>query len=203
MTRTLENLELDGGCFVFDFINTVSTRKSEPAFEYLKDYQDLLDWSAKVGLIRPRKIHSLRELFSKKKRLASSAFNEAVDAREKLYKLFSAIGVGAAPDPRLLDFFNEKMSFIFTQLEMRIGKTGATLEFRKDALSLEEPLVQIMKNAFDILQHRDFSRIKECPRCGWIFLDTSRNGKRRWCDMSVCGSREKSLEYYYRNIKSS
>ncbi|TIU06903.1 MAG: CGNR zinc finger domain-containing protein, partial [Mesorhizobium sp.] len=30
-----------------------------------------------------------------------------------------------------------------------------------------------------------------CPRCGWLFLDTSRGGKRRWCSMRTCGNREK------------
>ncbi|MER9651090.1 CGNR zinc finger domain-containing protein [Mesorhizobium sp. M0199] len=30
-----------------------------------------------------------------------------------------------------------------------------------------------------------------CPRCGWLFVDISRGGKRRWCNMRVCGNREK------------
>jgi predicted RNA-binding Zn ribbon-like protein len=34
-------------------------------------------------------------------------------------------------------------------------------------------------------------RLRSCPRCGWLFLDTSRGGKRRWCSMQVCGNREK------------
>jgi len=33
-------------------------------------------------------------------------------------------------------------------------------------------------------------RLRSCPRC-WLFLDTSRGGKRRWCSMQVCGNREK------------
>nr|WP_246591510.1 CGNR zinc finger domain-containing protein [Aminobacter anthyllidis] len=34
-------------------------------------------------------------------------------------------------------------------------------------------------------------RLRSCPRCGWLFLDTSRGGKRRWCSMQTCGNREK------------
>ncbi|MGH8826162.1 MAG: CGNR zinc finger domain-containing protein [Jiangellaceae bacterium] len=39
-------------------------------------------------------------------------------------------------------------------------------------------------------------RIGRCPGCGCLFLDTSRNGRRRWCSMSTCGSRTKSARYY-------
>jgi len=37
-------------------------------------------------------------------------------------------------------------------------------------------------------------RIKVCaePDCRWAFLDLSRNGSRRWCDMSECGNRAKN-----------
>ncbi|MFD0480100.1 CGNR zinc finger domain-containing protein [Nonomuraea thailandensis] len=36
----------------------------------------------------------------------------------------------------------------------------------------------------------------ECPSCGWLFLDTTRNGSRRWCSMAMCGSQVKSRRYY-------
>ncbi|WP_205669150.1 CGNR zinc finger domain-containing protein [Amycolatopsis suaedae] len=35
-------------------------------------------------------------------------------------------------------------------------------------------------------------RIRACGRCGWLFLDSSRGGRRRWCSMSTCGNREKA-----------
>ncbi|WP_352849024.1 CGNR zinc finger domain-containing protein [Mesorhizobium sp. M0199] len=35
------------------------------------------------------------------------------------------------------------------------------------------------------------ARLRVCPRCGWLFVDISRGGKRRWCNMRVCGNREK------------
>ncbi|TFV59381.1 hypothetical protein E4P42_08140 [Mycobacterium sp. PS03-16] len=34
-------------------------------------------------------------------------------------------------------------------------------------------------------------RVRACGRCGWLFLDSSRGGRRRWCSMSTCGNREK------------
>jgi hypothetical protein len=36
-------------------------------------------------------------------------------------------------------------------------------------------------------------RIRTCgnPLCRWLFVDRSRNGSRRWCEMAVCGNRMK------------
>lgn len=38
-------------------------------------------------------------------------------------------------------------------------------------------------------------RVRSCGRCGWLFLDSSRGGRRRWCSMSTCGNREKASRH--------
>jgi len=47
-----------------------------------------------------------------------------------------------------------------------------------------------------VLQTADLSRVRRCPPseggCGWLFLDQSRNGSRRWCRMADCGTAAKS-----------
>jgi len=39
--------------------------------------------------------------------------------------------------------------------------------------------------------------VRRCadPRCTRVFLDTSRNGTRRWCDMGTCGNRAKAARH--------
>jgi predicted RNA-binding Zn ribbon-like protein len=201
--RTLENLQLDGGCLVFNFINTVNTRKPAPDFEYLKTFEDFLAWSVKVGSLRGQRLQTLREQASVRSEIASAALRDVIDTRENLYQLFSAIAAGKTPDATVVNALNERLSLTFQKINMRFGAVGAEVHFNKDEISLDEPLNSIIKSAYDILTGADFRRIKECPRCGWIFLDTSKNGKRKWCDMNVCGSREKALGYYYRKTKTS
>ena len=203
MERTLKNLQLDGGCLAFDFTNTVNTRKPAPEFEYLKTFEDFLAWSVKVGSLSKRRLQSLQQHALAKQKLALAAYRHVIDVRENLYQLFSAIAAGKSPDVKVVNAFNEKLSLAFQKINMRFGPATAEAYFNYDETSLEEPLNAVIKSAFDILTQKDFHRIKECPRCGWIFLDTSKNGKRRWCDMNVCGSREKALEYYYRKTKTS
>jgi predicted RNA-binding Zn ribbon-like protein len=52
----------------------------------------------------------------------------------------------------------------------------------------------------DIITARP-DRIRQCahPRCVLWFLDTSRNGSRRWCSMAGCGNRAKALQHYRRH----
>jgi predicted RNA-binding Zn ribbon-like protein len=201
--RTLENLQLDGGCFVFDFINTVNTRKPAPEFEYLNTFEDFLAWSAKVGLLQEKRLKALREHAFVKRKLAAAQLREVIDTRENFYQLFSAIAADKSPAAAVVNAFNGRLSLAFRKINMRISEVAAELRFNNDKISLDEPLNSIFKSAFDVLTGEDFHRIKECPRCGWLFLDTSKSGKRRWCNMNVCGSREKSLEYYYRKTKTS
>lgn len=51
----------------------------------------------------------------------------------------------------------------------------------------------------DLLQDRP-ERIRPCahPDCILWFLDTSRNGTRRWCSMAACGNRAKAQRHYSR-----
>jgi predicted RNA-binding Zn ribbon-like protein len=47
-------------------------------------------------------------------------------------------------------------------------------------------------------ESRDLERIKLCPGhdCGWLFLDETKNGRRRWCTMETCGNRAKANRHY-------
>jgi predicted RNA-binding Zn ribbon-like protein len=46
-----------------------------------------------------------------------------------------------------------------------------------------------------------WARLKACrsDSCRWAFIDTARNHSRQWCDMKVCGNREKARRFRSRN----
>lgn len=200
--RTLESLQMVGGSLAFDFVNTVNTRKPAPEFDYLETFEGLLAWSAKAGSLDDARIQAVREYAAQQPEVASAELRDAIEAREMLYELFSAIAVGQSPGAAVTDAFNRRLSNAFQGIQVKFGLAGTEIHFGSEEISLNEPLLPVVKSAFDILTYEDFRRIKECPRCGWLFLDTSKSGKRKWCDMNVCGSREKSLEYYYRKTQT-
>lgn len=53
-------------------------------------------------------------------------------------------------------------------------------------------------SALSLLPEKTYRRIRICPNCNWLFLDKSRNASRLWCDMTVCGNRQKAKRHYHR-----
>ena len=46
----------------------------------------------------------------------------------------------------------------------------------------------------------DIANVRQCASetCSWLFLDKTKNHRRRWCDMKSCGNRAKARRYYQR-----
>ncbi|HEV7317597.1 MAG TPA: CGNR zinc finger domain-containing protein [Ensifer sp.] len=65
-----------------------------------------------------------------------------------------------------------------------------------DRLPLDTATAQ---SALSLAAAAEPERLKICPNCGWLFLDRSRNRSRTWCDMAVCGNRNKARLHYHRN----
>jgi predicted RNA-binding Zn ribbon-like protein len=65
---------------------------------------------------------------------------------------------------------------------------------------LDRPLWTLARAAGDLLTGPELARVRRCgsATCASMFLDTSRNGSRRWCDMETCGNRAKARRHYSR-----
>ena len=61
-------------------------------------------------------------------------------------------------------------------------------------------LGRILVSAVELLTSPRRERVRTCgaETCLWLFLDTSKNGSRRWCDMNQCGNRTKARRFYRR-----
>lgn len=42
-------------------------------------------------------------------------------------------------------------------------------------------------------------RLGACGECRWVYLDTTRNRSRRWCDPADCGNRARQRRHYLRS----
>jgi predicted RNA-binding Zn ribbon-like protein len=59
-------------------------------------------------------------------------------------------------------------------------------------------VIPVVESAADALVTGELSRVRRCaaePSCPRVFLDTSRSGRRRWCDMRTCGNRTKAARH--------
>ncbi|WP_053958391.1 CGNR zinc finger domain-containing protein [Sulfobacillus thermosulfidooxidans] len=61
----------------------------------------------------------------------------------------------------------------------------------------EQILWRISHSLAETLRHYPLERIRQCEHdeCIRYFVDTSRGGHRRWCDMATCGNRQKVARY--------
>jgi predicted RNA-binding Zn ribbon-like protein len=202
--RSIANLQLDGGCPAFDFANTISNRNDPDYFDYLPRYDDFIQWIEKIELLPKGKINAITTFSKSHTRKSAETLQQVIEAREVIFKLFSSLAQHQKADTETLDVFNNFLSEALSTIRVEIGRTEIATSFTvSDKTILKEPLYLLIKNAFDILSTQSFERIKACPTCKWLFLDTTKNGKRRWCNMQVCGSNDKARRYYHRKKEST
>lgn len=81
-------------------------------------------------------------------------------------------------------------------LRVRFAADGAS-RFEGGADGLDGALAKVLASVAEAQAGGSWSRLKPCPGCGCsrFFYDGSRGERRRWCAMSVCGSRSKRRTY--------
>jgi predicted RNA-binding Zn ribbon-like protein len=194
------NIKLVGGQLSLDFINTVSWRGRETPEEHLNTYQDLLNWSILAGILDEDKVRNLSREGSIQPEAAKRVLERAIEIREAIYRIFSAkISIGLASDADLA-VLNRELREALTRLRLSPNDDGYELNFGWGSGALDQMLWSIAKAASDLLTSDDLDWIRRCAAeyCGWLFLDTSRNKSRRWCDMKDCGNRSKARSFYKR-----
>ena len=202
--RSIATLQLDGGCPVFDFTNTISNRNDPDYFDYLTKYDDFVDWINKIKLLPKGKMDAIAAFSKSHTRKSADTLRQIIEVREVVFKLFSSLAQQQKAERETVDAFNGFFSEALSNMRVEVGrKEVATSFIVSEKTILKEPLYILVKNAFDILSTQSFDRIKECPTCRWLFLDTTKNGKRRWCNMQVCGSNDKARRSYHRKKESS
>jgi predicted RNA-binding Zn ribbon-like protein len=200
--RSINSLPLDGGALCFHFINTVNawTGTAIQEHEYLSDYEEFIRWCEKVAILSEKTRKALSLFAGKNAEAAAAALQKLKKIREMLYHFFSSVAAdnGKTMDPALLERFNKTLSMAISYLRFDITTEGIVNKVQEDAADLLTPLRIIMKSAYDILTTEDHTKIKECETCGWIFLDHTKNNKKRWCSPQTCGSMDKAKRYYQR-----
>jgi len=189
-------LELAGNALCLDFANTVNGRPVAQR-DYLADYADLLAWVEYAGGLPAGATKPLRAASGPG---ASAVLTDAHRLRDTVYAVFSPIA--AARRPAAADVDRIGSAYAGAMHHLRItGASGAgryALTWPVEAGRLDAPLWPVAQSAGELLLSGPLERIGECPSCGWLFLDTSRNGTRRWCSMATCGSRDKMARYHRR-----
>ncbi len=174
-----------GGHPALDLANAVYDRREPPPDnELLKSAKDVGGWLHAAGLAGEPAATAVG-------RIKAPHFLSDVRAlREASFEVFDAVARGGdTPSEPLALLFSTAAGGAEHQLVSWSGTRPrlAAAHWHDPAL-VASFLAALAVEAFFTLPR---PRVHACPRCGWLFADTSRGGKRRWCNMRVCGNREK------------
>lgn len=185
--------DVSGGRLCLDFANTVGWRGSDEPDEHLVSYGDFAAWAEQAGAVTRRQARALLRRAVAHPAEARQALARAIELREALYRVFAAVAAGKSPRPADLAIVNAAVPGAFERSRLVASKGGFALAAGVHDDDLAAPLTAVVRSAIDLVTSPEIDRVRSCAAaaCAWLFLDTTKNRARRWCDMKTCGNREK------------
>jgi predicted RNA-binding Zn ribbon-like protein len=193
-----------GGQPALDFTNTVSERGGT-AIERLTTYADLLSWARGRKLLTAGAVAALTREAEARPDAARDALESARTLREALYRTIRAAAVRRAPNDADLDLVTAHLRASYAQARLGARRGRFAIDCSApDRRSLLAPIATPVVLAAVALLTSSIERVRVCaePSCAWLFLDRTRAGTRRWCDMKVCGNRSKVRRFRRRRRTS-
>jgi predicted RNA-binding Zn ribbon-like protein len=193
-----ETIQLWGGALCLDFVNSVDYDERDrplPAHEALSAPVDLARWARRLGVSRGRRLLAVDE----------DELAAAHELRAALYAVLAAIARDVRPPAAALG--HVAAVHAEAAAHARLGPVAAddgadgppAWRMTWPAGDPRRVRFAVAADAVALLADPErLGRLRRCPGrdCGWLFLDTS--GRRRWCSMGACGSREKMRRMYAR-----
>jgi predicted RNA-binding Zn ribbon-like protein len=183
--------DLSGGRLCLAFANTAGSTR-EDRRERLTSYGRLVSWAQQAGVIDAAHADRLREKAADRPAEAAAALERARAVRNAIQRLFLDVADGRPADLALLETFNGAIREAADRSRL-VSADGRFAWAPADPDGLDLMLPPVVRSAAELLTSADLARLRECgsDTCLWLFLDTSRNRSRRWCDMKSCGNRMK------------
>ncbi len=194
MSRTPETIHLWGETLCLDYANSVDWSSEDehldPEQTDVLQTQDALGrWGRRVGLLSD-------EVGS----ASADELRRARALRDAVYRLFSSISRAKEPAEKDLDVLMSNYAQAVRHASLLAGEDF----YKLDWLALDPRRIHyaVATDAIALLADPGrLKRVSRCPGrgCGWLFLNAS--GRRRWCSMSTCGSRDKMRRLHQRRTQ--
>jgi predicted RNA-binding Zn ribbon-like protein len=184
VARTPETTHLWGETLCLDYANSVDwTPEGEHVdperTDVLRTQDTLRRWGLRVGLLGDDAPPA-----------SAAELRRARALRDAVYHVFCAIGRHRKPASRDLEVLMKNYAEAVEHASLLAGEGLYELDWpARDSRRIR---YAVATDSIALLEHPSrLQRVSRCPGrgCGWLFLNLS--GRRRWCSMSTCGSREK------------
>jgi predicted RNA-binding Zn ribbon-like protein len=184
-------IRLDGGRLCLDFVNTIHDRYAPEAEDYIGQPERFIEWCARAGVLHAGEHIAAPESPGRRAVL----MRKVRTLRDHLHALLASRIDGRPPPSDAVQGLDRWLHLAWASQSL---KPDGRMDWRDDASDALLPLKRIALDALDLISTPSGSQLRRCGNtssCGWLFLDVSKNQRRRWCAMETCGVAAKMKRY--------
>ncbi len=187
------SLALIAGELALDFANTSSGRGSPHHLDHLREASHVLAWARHAKVLGDADMETASRVIQRDKRAASRLFDTALELRETIHAIGLALAERRPPSEADRARLAARHAEFLARAHLVPHDAGFVWSWDAKTSVTGIVLGPISFSALSLLTQQDLTRVKQCEgqHCGWLFFDTTKNKRRRWCEMSVCGNRSK------------
>ena len=187
------SLPLIADDLALDFANTESGSGFPSHENHFREAGNVVEWLRHAKALPVDEAEWLRARVSERADLAADLLKQAIKLREAIHDIGAALGRRAKPPEAALASLSALHARCVAKAELAPGVMSCRWSWSVRDFPVEAALGPIALAAVRLFTEGDFHRLRECGghACGWLFYDRSKNNRRRWCEMEVCGNRAK------------
>jgi predicted RNA-binding Zn ribbon-like protein len=187
------SLDLIADDLALDFANTESGRGFPSHQNHFPEAANVVEWLRHAKALPVEEADWLGKRVTERADLAADLLAQATELRAAIHGIGAALGRHDKPPETALASLSALHARCVAKAELAPDALSCRWSWSVRAAPLEAALGPIALAAVRLFTEGDFHRIRECGghACGWLFYDRSKNNRRRWCEMEVCGNRAK------------
>jgi predicted RNA-binding Zn ribbon-like protein len=193
----------DDACLAY--ANTLSWRGRAAPVETLANAGDLVRWIAGSAGLAGKVVGEIESWAHAHSEQAAALLAEAIALREMLYRIFHALTCAEAVPDRDLVALNRALAAAPPRRRIAPAPSSYGWQIGPAEISAPTLLAPVLWSAGDLMASDRRRRVRLCAneQCLGLFLDESKAGTRRWCNMASCGNRAKARRHYERTRSGS
>jgi predicted RNA-binding Zn ribbon-like protein len=184
-----------------DFVNTDAAAQL-PGGDLLRDFEALLTWLQGQSAVDDERGSGIRRRAVLQPAAAAATLVDARRVRAALRALAERGDVQERVREDAVIEINRVLGrSAGTRRLDHVPEGGFARSFVPTGDAFAGLMIPIVESAADSLIEEELPRVRRCadPRCHRVFLDGTKNGLRRWCDMGTCGNRAKAARHRARH----
>lgn len=178
-----------------DFINTFELERGRPV-DHLTDLVTSLHWMRDRELLHQAAVVAAQERAATDPAWGDRVLGRIRRVRGAMRDLVEAQAGRRPPSRDHLAEINRALRTHYVYVLVP-APDGVSLDHRHEGDPVEGALGRLVESVAREVSQGHVERLRVCANdaCRWVYFDTSRTGRRRWCDMATCGNRAKAARH--------